>query len=61
LFARFSLLLLLQFTTIIPAAWLALLSEVNKHVIPREWLGFFLPHTWFYAPEAFINHTKRLE
>ena len=36
-------------------------SELNKYVVPREWLCFFLPHTQFYAPEAFIKHTERLE
>lgn len=40
---------------------LALLSEVNKCVTPREWLCSFLPHTGFYAPEAFIKLVERLE
>ena len=56
MFARFAYGL-----TSIPGARLAVLSEVNKCVTPREQPYSFVPHTRFYAPEAFIKHAERLE
>lgn len=47
--------------TSIPGARLGLLTEVNKHVIPRKWIYSFLPRIQFYPPEIFINHAQRLD
>lgn len=47
--------------TSIPGARLASLTEVTKHVIPREWLYSLLPGVQFYIPEAVFNHAERPE